>query len=91
MFYFQIGFFQNFNSDMSDEEPPNPKYQPLAPPSTEISKVKSPIALYWESTLIFWMFFVTMFFKMFRSIQEKSKKSVRGKVILVSKEKIYYL
>lgn len=75
---------------MPDEEIPK-RHQQLAPPSTDISKVKSPLSLYMETAIIFWMFFVTIFFKMFRSIKQKSKKSVRGKVVMVSKTKICFL
>lgn len=57
---------------------------PLAPPDAQKSfAVKNPISLIIEMVIIFYMFLVTLYFKMFRVFLPKSKKSVKGKVVLV--------
>lgn len=59
----------------------------LAPPAAQNSYfVKNPISLVFEMILIFYTFFITLYFKMFRVFLPKSKKSVKEKVVLV----IYY-
>lgn len=57
---------------------------PLAPPDAQKSTaVKNPISLIIELVIIFYMFLVTLYFKMLRVFLPKSKKSVNGKVVLV--------
>lgn len=63
----------------------NDKVLPLAPPATQMSwLVKNPISLIFEVVLIFYMFLITLYFKVFRLIIPKTKKSVNGKVVLVN-------
>ncbi|VVC43043.1 Hypothetical protein CINCED_3A016460 [Cinara cedri] len=61
------------------------KVLPLAPPASQTSwMVKNPISLVLEVVLIFYMLLITLFFKIFRIILPKSKKSVNDKVVLVT-------
>lgn len=65
---------------------------PLAPPADAQNSrmVKNPISLIMEMVLIFYMFLVTLYFKMFRVFLPRSKKSVKGKVVLVMKSVYWY-
>ncbi|XP_022176951.1 short-chain dehydrogenase/reductase family 16C member 6-like isoform X2 [Myzus persicae] len=61
------------------------KTVPLAPPSTqEPWTLKNPIPLVLEILIIVQMFFVTLFFKTFRVFLPKSKKSVKGNVVMIT-------
>jgi len=70
---------------MTKAQTESTKPVPLAPPSTQQSWIlKNPIPLVLEILIIFQMFFVTLFFKMFRVFLPSSKKSVKGNVVLVN-------
>ncbi|XP_025195853.1 short-chain dehydrogenase/reductase family 16C member 6-like isoform X2 [Melanaphis sacchari] len=70
---------------MTNAQIDNIKPVPLAPPSTEeLWTLKNPISLILEILIIFQMFFVTLFFKMFRVFLPTSKKSVKGNVVLIT-------
>lgn len=70
---------------MTNAKTEHTKPVPLAPPSTqEPWGLKNPIPLVLEMLIIFQMFFVTLFFKMFRVLLPKSKKSVKGNVVLIT-------
>ncbi|KAL4112302.1 hypothetical protein QTP88_016116 [Uroleucon formosanum] len=57
----------------------------LAPPSTQVKwTLKNPFPLVLETIIIYHMFFVTIFFKMFKVFLPELKKSVKGKVVLIT-------
>ncbi|XP_050532625.1 estradiol 17-beta-dehydrogenase 11-like isoform X2 [Daktulosphaira vitifoliae] len=58
--------------------------QPLAPPSKISWSIKNPISLIFEVVLIYYMYWITLYFKMLRVFLPKSKKSVKNNVVLIT-------
>ncbi|XP_050439817.1 17-beta-hydroxysteroid dehydrogenase 13-like isoform X1 [Adelges cooleyi] len=64
--------------------PDQSKPQPLAPPSSSRGCVKNPIVLVFEIIVIYYMYIVTIYFKMLRVFLPQARKSVKDNVVLVT-------
>ncbi|XP_050532618.1 estradiol 17-beta-dehydrogenase 11-like isoform X1 [Daktulosphaira vitifoliae] len=74
-----INSSQNMAQSQDKNEP-----QPLAPPSKISWSIKNPISLIFEVVLIYYMYWITLYFKMLRVFLPKSKKSVKNNVVLIT-------